>query len=64
MWTAIYVAIGMEEALTVERKLIAEGFLVKKKFFALEGEEELYEILVPDFEAEEIQEIMMELGII
>lgn len=64
MWTAIYVAIGIENALDVEKKLKNEGFLVKKRFFSLEGEEELYEIIAPEFEAQEIQEAMLELGII
>lgn len=64
MWTAIYVAIGIENALDVEKRLRSEGFLIKRKFFALEGEDELYEILAPEFEAEEIQEVLMELGII
>lgn len=64
MWTAIYVAIGIENALDIERKLKNEGFLIKKRFFSLEGEDELYEIIAPEFEAEEIQEAMLELGII
>ena len=64
MWTAIYVAIGIEKALDVEIKLRNEGFLIKKKFFALEGEDELYEIITPEFEVEEIQQAMLELGII
>lgn len=64
MWTAIYVAIGIENALDVEKKLKNEGFLIRRKFFALEGEDELYEILAPEFEVEEIQEAMEELGII
>jgi hypothetical protein len=64
MWTAIYVAIGIENALEVEKKLKNEGFLIKKRLFSLEGEDELYEIIAPEFEAEEIQEAMLELGII
>jgi hypothetical protein len=64
MWTAIYVAIGIENALDVEKKLKNEGFLIKKRLFSLEGEDELYEIIAPEFEVEEIQEAMLELGII
>lgn len=64
MWTAIYVAIGIENALDVEKKLKNEGFLIKKRFFSLEGEDELYEIIAPEFEVEEIQQAMLELGII
>ncbi|HAE91541.1 hypothetical protein SAMN02745784_01276 [Tissierella praeacuta DSM 18095] len=64
MWTAVYMATGLDNAYEVERKLKAEGFLVKIKYFAQEGEEELYEILAPEFEAEDIQNAMIELGII
>lgn len=64
MWTAVYMATGIDNAEEVERKLKAEGFLVKIKYFAQEGEEELYEIMAPEFEAEDIQEAMIELGII
>ncbi|MDR7855834.1 hypothetical protein [Tissierella sp.] len=63
MWTTIYMAIGLENAEIIERKLKEEGFLVKIRYFSLEGEEELYEILAPEFEAEEVQEAMIELGI-
>ena len=63
MWTTIYMAIGLENAEKIERKLKEEGFLVKIRYFSLEGEEELYEILAPEFEAEEVQEAMIELGI-
>ncbi|WP_353095405.1 hypothetical protein [Tissierella praeacuta] len=64
MWTAVYMATGLDNAHEVEKKLKAEGFLVKIKYFAQEGEEELYEILAPEFEAEDIQNAMIELGII
>lgn len=64
MWTAVYVATGLDNAHDIEGRLKAEGFLVKIKYFAQEGEEELYEILAPEFEAEDVQEAMIELGII
>ncbi len=64
MWTTIYVASGSAWAETVEKKLFQEGYIVKRKFFALEGDEELYEIMAPSFEAEEIQNVLMDLGII
>jgi len=63
MWTTIYMATGLENAEEIERKLKAEGFLVKIRYFSLENEEELYEILAPEFEAEDVQEAMIELGI-
>lgn len=64
MWTAVYMATGLELATEVEKRLKKEGFLVKKKFFSKEGEEELYEIIAPEFEANEIQALLYDLGII
>lgn len=64
MWTTVYIATGRENALDIEEKLKAEGFLIRVKFFSLEGEDELYEILAPEFELADIEETMIELGII
>lgn len=64
MWTVVHVAIGLESAQKIEKRLKEEGFLVKIKLFAKEGEEELYEILAPEFEADEIQTVLFDLGII
>ncbi|MEW8973628.1 MAG: hypothetical protein AB2375_05470 [Tissierellaceae bacterium] len=64
MWTTIYVASGYENAIEIEEKLRAEGFIIKIKYFAYEGGEELYEILAPSFEAEDVQVSMIELGIL
>ena len=64
MWTTIYVASGSDWAKTIEKKLFKEGYIVKIKFFALEGDEELFEIMAPSFEAEEIQNVLMDLDII
>lgn len=64
MWTTVYMAVGYERALEIERLLKKEGFMVKVRYFSREGDEELYEILSPDFEADDIQEAMIELGII
>lgn len=63
MWTTVYMATGLEYASQIERNLKSEGFLVKIRYFSLENEEELYEILAPEFEAEDVQEAMIELGI-
>lgn len=46
------------------KKLKEEGFLVKVRLFTKEGDEELYEVLAPEFEADEIQEVLFDLGII
>lgn len=64
MWTVVYLATGLDEAKKVEQKLTEEGFLVKVKLFSKEGDEELYEILAPELEAEEIQEVLYDLGYI
>ena len=64
MWTTVYVAIGRGSATKIEIRLQEEGFLVKKQLFAKEGDEELYEILAPEFEAKDVQEALYDLGII
>jgi hypothetical protein len=64
MWTTIYVACGHEWAEMIEKILLAEGYIVKSKFFAKEGNDELFEIMVPSFEAEEIQRTLIDLNII
>lgn len=64
MWTTVYLATGFDIAVNIKNKLSKEGFLVKIKFFSKEGEEELYEILAPEFEVEDIQEAMVELGLL
>lgn len=64
MWTTVYVATGKEWALEIERKLKEEGFLVKTKYFALDGGEDLYEILAPEVEANDVQSALIDLGIL
>lgn len=64
MWTTVFVATGKEWATEIEEKLRQEGFLIKVKYFAIEGGEELYEILAPAFEVEDVQSAMMDLGIL
>lgn len=64
MWTTVYVASGYDWAQTIKERLLSEGYLVKSKYFAKEGDEELYEIMVPLSEAEEIQSLLLELEII
>ena len=64
MWTTVYLATGLEQAIKVEKQLKGEGFLVKKQLLYKEGDENLYEILAPDFEANEIHMALFDLGII
>jgi hypothetical protein len=64
MWTAIYVAEGYDIAKKIENLLNEEGFLVKINTFSKEGDNTLYEILAPEFEAQEVQSFLVDLGII
>lgn len=63
MWTTVYVASGYDHAQIIEQKLREEGYIVRTKLFAVEGGEELFEILAPTFEAEDIQLVLIELEI-
>lgn len=63
MWTTIYMATGKREAEQIMSILKNEGFLVKSKFALSDGKEDLYEILAPEFEAEDIRDLLRELNI-
>ncbi|NLJ98276.1 MAG: hypothetical protein GX320_03285 [Tissierellia bacterium] len=64
MWTTVYLATSLEQAIKIEEHLKIEGFLVKKQLLYREGDEDLYEILAPDFEANEIHMALFDLGIL
>ncbi len=64
MWTVIYIAQSSKMAEIIEKLLTKEGMLVKvqsvgKRF---ESENGYFEILVPEGEAEEAQNILYETG--
>lgn len=63
MWTTIYMATGKREAEQIISILKNEGFLVKSNFALSDGKEDLYEILAPEFEAEDIRDLLRELNI-
>lgn len=63
MWTTIYVAYNETLATRIMEKLRHEGFLIKINYLVIEREE-VYEVLTPALEAEEVQASMIELGII
>lgn len=63
MWTTIYMANGKEESEEIIAILKSEGFIVKSKMAFHEDEDEIYEILAPEYEAEEIYEFMNEKNI-
>lgn len=60
MWTAIYMATGKREAEQIISILKNEGFLVKSNYALNDGKENLYEILAPEFEAEDIKDFLKE----
>ncbi|NLY77612.1 MAG: hypothetical protein GX080_05935 [Tissierellia bacterium] len=59
MWTTIHLVTGLDNAKKIENMLKNEGFLVKINLFSKEGDEEIYEILAPEFEAEEVQQVLV-----
>ncbi len=61
MWTAIHVIEGNEAANKIKDELIQEGFLVKISLFYKEGDNETYQILVPEFEAQEAYTVLIDL---
>lgn len=63
MWTTVYIATGYDWALEVKRLLEEEGFVLKIKYLALEDGEDIYEILGPKFEIDDIQAAILELRI-
>lgn len=62
MWTAIHMIEGIDAANGIKEKLTHEGFLVKIKLFSKEGDTIIYEILVPEFEADEAQAALIDIG--
>jgi hypothetical protein len=56
MWTVIYIAPTQKAAERIEERLTAEGFLVKIRAINLTKQQ--YEILVPEGELEEVQEVL------
>ncbi|MFA5524284.1 MAG: hypothetical protein WDA24_07985 [Tissierellales bacterium] len=63
MWTAVYMVEGAKPAKELGEKLKAEGFLVKIKPFSKEGENIVYKILVPEFEANDAQAVIIDMGL-
>jgi ribosomal protein S8 len=56
MWTVIYIAPSVKIAERIQEQLTDEGFLVKMK--QASGSKQQYEILVPESEIDEIQEVL------
>ncbi|MBO8171870.1 MAG: glutamate decarboxylase [Bacillaceae bacterium] len=56
MWTVIYIAPSARSAEKIQDRLTAEGFLVKIRQVSSSSNQ--YEILVPEGELGEVQEIL------
>ncbi|GIP33699.1 glutamate decarboxylase [Paenibacillus sp. J2TS4] len=56
MWTVIYIAPTAKIADRLKEKLTEEGFLVQVRAISLTKNQ--YEILVPEGELEEVQEVL------
>lgn len=64
MWTVIYIAKNKKSAEKTEKLLIQEGMLVKLQPVSKSADkgDGYYEVLVPEGEAEEAQNIIYEAG--
>ncbi|QZY56032.1 hypothetical protein [Crassaminicella profunda] len=60
MWTVVYMAHNKADADRIQCHLMNEGFLVKLKPIGRE-EEGVFEVLVPNGEAEEAHEVLVNL---
>ncbi|RKD23779.1 glutamate decarboxylase [Ammoniphilus oxalaticus] len=56
MWTVIFIAHSKRMAEAIQTKLTAEGFLINIR--QAKGSKQQFEILVPESELDEIQEIL------
>lgn len=62
MWTAVHIIEGEKRALELKEKLTKEGFLIKFKPFAKEGDIMNYKIMTPEFEASDVHNAIIDLG--
>jgi t-SNARE complex subunit (syntaxin) len=56
MWTVIYIAQSAKQSEQIRDRLMAEGFLVKVRQTNVSKQQ--YEILVPEAELDEVQEVL------
>ncbi|GAB2722970.1 glutamate decarboxylase [Paenibacillus thermoaerophilus] len=59
MWTVIYIAPTAKIADRIKQRLTEEGFLVQVR--AINVTKQQYEILVPEGELDEVQEVLSEI---
>lgn len=61
MWTAVHMVEGEDLAEELKDKLTKEGFLIKIKPFSKEGDIIIYQIMAPEFEARDVQSVILDL---
>ncbi|MCI0182442.1 MAG: glutamate decarboxylase [Acidibacillus sp.] len=54
MWTVIYITPSLRLAENICKRLMAEGFLVKRR--QISASKQQFEILVPEYELEDVRE--------
>jgi hypothetical protein len=59
MWTVIYIAQSLKIAEQIKDKLVGEGFLAKIRNAHVAKQQ--YEIVVPETELDEVQEVLKEI---
>ncbi len=59
MWTVIYIAQSLKTSEQIRDKLITEGFLAKIRNAHVAKQQ--YEIVVPETELDEVQEVLKEI---
>ncbi|ACV59362.1 hypothetical protein [Alicyclobacillus acidocaldarius] len=59
MWTVIYIAPTSQQAERIRLRMTEEGFLVKVK--KARGAKEQYEILIPESELDEAQDVLRDI---
>ncbi|BCJ88019.1 glutamate decarboxylase [Effusibacillus dendaii] len=59
MWTVIYIATGEKVADSIRQRLTQEGFLVKLRQTNIAKQQ--IEILVPESELDEVQEVLKDI---
>ena len=60
MWTVVYMAMDQETALRVEDAISSEGILVKTREIMSKRHDHCIEVIVPESEAQEAQNIILE----
>ena len=61
MWTVVYMAMNQETALRVEDAIRSEGILVKtREIMKSKRHDHCIEVIVPESEAQEAQNIILE----